>query len=925
MKFFTNKSIWSKIIIVLIFVLVFEFIVAKPTLGAEVTDAIVEGGGKLLTPVLSLVVTLGDALIGIAQDAIMGIGESMYPVDVDADFWEILGTIVVVAVAVVAAIATIAGAIASGVGIVALIGTIASALFNSAIGIVIGTTVVSIAANSHDAAMSNVSASVFPDDIKVPATLYLPVYSYSPEEIFQGKILLFNVDFFGEPIEIQYNDEEDYYYYTNADGEEVITSRQNIAADLSGTISRWYVGIRNIALVAMMIVLLYIGIRMLLSTLASDKAKYRQMLQDWFIGVMLLFLMHYIMAFSVTLVQKLTDIVSTSVDENAYAVKFPVDENGKIVKWFNENDMTYMLYGENGEQLATDGTTDVNEGDVAYVVYPTNLLGKLRLDLQFDTGGFNYVGYAICYLVLVFFTLYFTFVYLKRVLYMAFLTMIAPMVALTYPIDKINDGSAQGFTKWFREYIFNLLIQPMHLLLYYVLITSAFELAGSNIVYSIVAIGFMIPAEKLLRSLFGFEKANTPGALNGAAGGALAMAGISKIASIATGKDSKSTTALGKGKSAEDSGNVKEVKSPFNGDVDETSAMVSSSGLDGAALPEGEEEGSPNEESTTMRGGFDEEESRIANLQGSLNQIKAQNNTPEDMETINALQSEIDGRREKLDTARQKEIDNDRAKTANYSEDSIQQRLAEQREKEKQLGRVEKNKRRIIRGAAKVTARTAPAMRFVASASKPLLRVAGATAVGATAMAAGIATGDPSNVLQYGAAGAGAGYAAGKGLSDRAYNRTNETLENREQMLTQMAQKDEYKDFAEAELMRIKRKEYRKALKRNGFEKNEIDNLQKDGTINRYIQNDISAQDAATAELMRKEDPTITQTQAIMDAKYAERVGDKYKGPDRKKWKEHFSGEFQEKANLDKKQADDTAKKVMQRVDRFNKYKKKTK
>ena len=62
-----------------------------------------------------------------------------------------------------------------------------------------------------------------------------------------------------------------------------------------------------------------------------------------------------------------------------------------------------------------------------------------------------------------------------------------------------------------------------------------------------------------------------------------------------------------------------------------------------------------------------------------------------------------------------------------------------------------------------------------------------------------------------------------------------------------------------------------------------------------------------------------------MDAKYAERVGDKYKGPDRKKWKEHFSGEFQEKANLDKKQADDTAKKVMQRVDRFNKYKKKTK
>ena len=48
MKFFTNKSIWSKIIIVLIFVLIFEFIITKPSLGAEVTDNIVEGGGKLL-------------------------------------------------------------------------------------------------------------------------------------------------------------------------------------------------------------------------------------------------------------------------------------------------------------------------------------------------------------------------------------------------------------------------------------------------------------------------------------------------------------------------------------------------------------------------------------------------------------------------------------------------------------------------------------------------------------------------------------------------------------------------------------------------------------------------------------------------------------------------------------------------------------
>ena len=106
---------------------------------------------------------------------------------------------------------------------------------------------------------------------------------------------------------------------------------------------------------------------------------------------------------------------------------------------------------------------------------------------------------------------------------MAFLTVIAPLVAVTYPIDKISDGHAQAFNTWLKEYIFNLLIQPMHLLLYVLLISMAFELAGQNMIYCLVAIGFMMPAEKFIRSLFGFDKAKTPGFLAGATGAALTV------------------------------------------------------------------------------------------------------------------------------------------------------------------------------------------------------------------------------------------------------------------------------------------------------------------------------------------------------------------------------------------------------------------
>src|SRR5699024_4284810 len=100
-------------------------------------------------------------------------------------------------------------------------------------------------------------------------------------------------------------------------------------------------------------------------------------------------------------------------------------------------------------------------------------------------------GYTVIYFVFIIYTVTFLFQYLKRVVYMAFLTMIAPVVALTYPIDKMNDGKAQAFDMWLKEYIFNLLLQPFHLLLYTVLIGSAMDFAAENTIYAIVAIGFL--------------------------------------------------------------------------------------------------------------------------------------------------------------------------------------------------------------------------------------------------------------------------------------------------------------------------------------------------------------------------------------------------------------------------------------------------
>lgn len=115
---------------------------------------------------------------------------------------------------------------------------------------------------------------------------------------------------------------------------------------------------------------------------------------------------------------------------------------------------------------------------------------------------------------------------------LAFLTMIAPLVAMTYPLDKMNDGNAQAFNMWIKEYVFNLLIQPFHLILYTMLVGSAIDFAHKNMIYAIVAIGFIFQAEKILRKFFGFDKASTLDTNGSTVGGMLAMAGINQLKRI---------------------------------------------------------------------------------------------------------------------------------------------------------------------------------------------------------------------------------------------------------------------------------------------------------------------------------------------------------------------------------------------------------
>lgn len=312
----------------------------------------------------------------------------------------------------------------------------------------------------------------------------VPIIKYTPEAIFGNKVPALDVNFINPT---DWTEEDG---ISEEEGENM--NEHSITQDLHETIANWYIALRNLALVILLSVLLYVGIRMVISSASSEKAKYKQMLMDWIVAVCILFFLHYIMSF----ILSVTDIITDGISDSSSIVVEVED---------------------------TDGDVKIK----------TDLTGLVRLQVQYEDLGARLI-YLIFYLALVIYTVMFTWTYIKRAITMAFLTLMAPLVAITYPIDKIGDGKAQAFGIWLKEFIFNSLLQPFHLIIYTIFMGAASDIATKNPIYAILFLAFIIPAEKLLRKMFGFEKSNTAGAMSTAAGifgGAAAFRAVSGLVS----------------------------------------------------------------------------------------------------------------------------------------------------------------------------------------------------------------------------------------------------------------------------------------------------------------------------------------------------------------------------------------------------------
>ena len=262
----------------------------------------------------------------------------------------------------------------------------------------------------------------------------------SPEDILFNQLAITDINFFD--------------FSTNS--EVIYTIIQNVAI--------WYYALRNLAIGLLLVMLIYVGIRMAISTVASDEAKYKTMLKDWVVSFVLVFLLQYIIIFTLNANNALVDILQNALQN--------VSHNGGFSNVVN-------TFGTNGLK-----------------------------PLSFTMG----FGSAIAFCILVGVTLSFLIFYIKRMLTLAFLIIISPIVTITYSIDKMGDNQSQALNKWVKEFVYTVLIQPFQCLIYIVFATTAIDLMqdmtlGAAIL-GCVMILFIHQAEDIVRGIFSFEHAH---------------------------------------------------------------------------------------------------------------------------------------------------------------------------------------------------------------------------------------------------------------------------------------------------------------------------------------------------------------------------------------------------------------------------------
>ena len=226
-----------------------------------------------------------------------------------------------------------------------------------------------------------------------------------------------------------------------------------------------YVIFRNFSIAAMLFVLLYIAIRMALSNIATRKAKYSQMLVSWFTGLCIIIFIHFFMY----MVLYVNDIlVNIFMGQNTAAAA--------------------EILGNGAESLT--------------------LYDAIRTK-AYSWNFFDGLAGLIMYIVMVYYLLRFLGIYIKRMVSIYVLALFGSVVGVKYAIEKSSGGKSKNtLMKWMKDFIFNVLLQTIHCLIYVVFMSIAVKAAltsAGGIIVAILVFQFILKADGIFMKIFNIK------------------------------------------------------------------------------------------------------------------------------------------------------------------------------------------------------------------------------------------------------------------------------------------------------------------------------------------------------------------------------------------------------------------------------------
>lgn len=185
-------------------------------------------------------------------------------------------------------------------------------------------------------------------------------------------------------------------------------------------ISKTYYSFFTLAVTVFVIAAMVIGIKLALSSLAAEKAQYKKALNNWIIGIVLLFTIHYVMAGIFYLNEQIVKEVSKSAD--GITIKFDVTEALPVVgkslgKLING---VASIFGAKEKPTAIDLK---GYGGIVLMYAAKGLIGQDLIS-------------SIVFLIIIGQTFGLVVIYIKRLFMCIVLGMLAPVVVAVDVIKK---------------------------------------------------------------------------------------------------------------------------------------------------------------------------------------------------------------------------------------------------------------------------------------------------------------------------------------------------------------------------------------------------------------------------------------------------------------------------------------------------------